>query len=223
MAREGGAEVTSLRVLTPTYDGRVAGRHAVVVAQILQDCGLQGSPVQFEGIDQSAGHLITNRNVLLTQALAGSADLALWMDADCAVTYVDPRALYRFIDAAKQPGVAIVGAACARRVGGGRNVLPLEHEEQPRPSHYWSPFEVRAVGLGVALYNLRWWRAAFARAGFRGVDGAVHFYEWRDGVTEDYRACEWARDHGGLVLVDPRIGTWHDGLVVEANVGKVLQ
>lgn len=212
--------MTALRIASPLYDGRVNARWAMSVAQMMQDCALQGSPVHLETVRTSTGHLITNRNLLLTEAIESECDLMLWLDSDCALAYVDPRAFYRFIDAARQPGIAIVGAACVRR-GGGRNVVPLASEMSPRD--YWSPYAVRSVGHGVALYNMRWWRGAFARAGIRSVDGAIHFYEWRDGVTEDYRACEWAREHDGLVEVDPRIGTWHDGLVAEATVGKVLQ
>jgi len=78
-----------------------------------------------------------------------------------------------------------------------------------------------AVGLGLCAWNLRWWRRELGD--FPRVDGALHFFEWRDGVGEDYRACEWARIRGGVLLVDPALGSWHDGMTVEPMVGRIAR
>lgn len=209
-----------MRVLiaTPTVDGRVCDRTQVASLQVFQDLILAGSPHAFVGIQHSRGHLVTNRNVLLCQALAAPlVDVMFWMDADCAPLYEKPEHLWNWIGLA-QGNVAMAGVRCARR-GGGWNVQPLREATSPRET--WAPYEVRSVGLGLCLYNMRWWRRALAER--PPVDGALHFFEWRDGVTEDYRACEWARDNGGAIMVEPAIGSWHDGMTVEPQVGRIAR
>lgn len=209
-----------MRVLiaTPTYDGKVSDRTQVASLQVFQDLILAGSPHAFVGIQHSRGQLITNRNVLLMAALdAPLVDALLWMDADCAPLYQSPEHLWNWISLASG-NVAVAGVRCARR-GGGWNVVPAKEEMSPRET--WAPYEVRSVGIALAVWNLRWWRRALAE--HPRPMSAMHFFEWRDGVTEDYRACEFARDHGGVVMVDPCLGSWHDGLTVEPQVGRIAR
>lgn len=178
---------------------------------------LASSTWRLHSIDVPPGHLVTNRNLILTRALElTDVDVLLWLDADCAPLYGDPNILYRFLQAASASNAAIVGAPCARR-GRGVNYVRLQPDDDSAPS--W-PFHVRAVGLGVTAYNVRWWRRELADRPI--VDGAMHFFEWRDGVTEDYRACEFARQVGGEVLVDPRMGTVHDGEAMPGVEGRVV-
>jgi len=213
----------TVRIATPCYAGQVQFRYLLGVVQMFQDLGVLGSPFALEAIDGAPGQLVTNRNVLLTRALGvRDLDVLLWVDADCAPVYSDPSVLYRFLQEATQTGVAVVGAACARRAegnrpGAGRNLVPLAEESEPRPQY--APFEVRSVGLGFTAWNMRWWRASLLDTPI--VDEAMHHFEWRGGVSEDYRSCEFVRQRGGKLLVDPRIGTWHDGMTVEASVGRV--
>lgn len=211
----------TVRIATPTQaEADVKMRYAVGLVQMSMDLGTLGSPFALETIESSRGHLVTNRNVILTKAAASSVDILLWVDGDVAPLYTDPRALFRFLASAVQPDVAMVGAACARRVGGGQNVVTLAEEEAPRDRYVAYP--VRYVGLGFCAWNMRWWRRALVEAGHVTIDDAMHFFEWRGGVTEDYRACEFAREAGGKVLVEPCMGSWHDGLVVDAVVRRVL-
>lgn len=205
-------------IVTPTYDGKVHGRTQLASLQIFQDLLLAGSPHSFLGVAHGRDHLVTARNALLLQAIENPLiDVVLWMDADCAPLYAEPATLWSWLNLCTG-NVAMAGVKCARR-GGGWNVVARVTEEQPRVQ--WAPYEVRSVGLGICAWNLRWWRRELAE--FPRVDSAMHFFEWRDGVGEDYRACEWARNHGGVLLVDPALGSWHDGMTVEPMVGRIAR
>jgi hypothetical protein len=216
--------VKTLRIATPTLDNRCASQWGLGLMALIQDLQTVNSPVRFTGVEVARGHLITNRNVILTNAITTrDLDLLLWIDSDCAPVFGHPGALYDFLDQAIAD-VAIVGAKCRRRDRAGDNVV--EHatpggDEMAAPT-LGIPYGVRSVGLGLAVWNMRWWRRALAERAL--VDGAMHFFEWRDGVGEDYRACEWARDNGGLIMVDPRMGSWHDGeLVAPAQPSRLVR
>lgn len=224
--------MTLVRLATPAYKGQTTLRYAIGLANLTQDFLFAESPVRLHSIDGAPDHLITARNVLLWRALAmREVDVLLWVDADCALTYQNPQHLWNFIAEARRHDVAMVGVECARRSGtagvSGSNVVPLREETSPRDK--WSPYEVRAVGMGICAWNLKWWRrqlvATFPQTGLATSDvrDVLHFFEWRDGMSEDHRACEWARNNGGLIIVDPAIGSVHDGATVEPKVGRIAR
>ena len=227
----------TVRIATPAYRGQVYAEHEMGVLLVGQDMASVNSGFRLLAVEHGKDFFITARNVLLHNALQSDADLLLWMDADCAPAYTEPSTLYEFLQEATRTQ-GILGARAVRK-GGGFNVVGDNYGD-PRPH------AVDRIGLDFTVYNLRWFRGAFARCerecsilqGSGAAGGevhtcgrahvaaggppAMHFFEWRGGVGEDYRACQWVREHGGDVRLDPRMPTWHDGKVWSGMQSKVV-